>query len=460
MIKICSNCGATNESEYIFCYQCGGRLEEPVQTIPEPEEVLSCYNCGAQNPATYKFCYQCGSSMIPAYEKPAEEVLPSEEEAVPVTGEHAAETEKPEMITCPNCGELNAPEYKFCGVCGFNLVVAPEAAPEAAAEEVPPSEEEAVIATGEQAAETEKPEMITCPNCGEQNPSDYKFCGNCGFDLAATPEPAPPEKKKPVKKEIRAPQKEPPAVEDVFIAEDEVRAPTRISTGIEGLDPVINGGFLKNKVYLISGGPGTGQTIFGLQYLYSGLENGENGVYFSGDEKPEQLILDARSMGWDLTGYIEEKRLGLVDSSHYFSDLYTGKSKSIDSRAIVNYLTRQIKKLNAKRLVIDPVAPLLIGEDHCANIQDYLRNLIFAIEDSLECTTLITSGNQAGVSSFSRYGIEELVTGGIIVLSMDKRKRTGERSRTLFIPKMRGTSIELKEHTFEIQQGKGIVLLD
>lgn len=419
MAKTCLNCGATNESEFIFCYQCGRKLAAPSETTPESGG---------------------------------------------------------EVLSCPGCGILNPANYKFCGSCGFNLSAPTAAITEAPAEEVPSSEEEEVKPSGEKAhiaeeqgSAAEEREIKTCPNCGEQNPSNYLFCGICGFNLTAPAEavpeiPAkevtPPERGKPVEKEIQATEKEPTTIEDVFIVEEKVTTTTRISTGIEGLDTLINGGFLKNKVYLVSGGPGTGQTIFGLQYLYYGLESGENGLYYSGDEKPEQLVLDAKSLGWDLSRYIKEKRLGLVDSSHYFSDLYAGKSKSIDSRTIIRDLSKRMKKLNARRLVIDPVTPLLTGEEHYTNIQEYLRNLILTLEDSLECTTLITSGNQANVIHFSRYGIEEMVTGGIIILSMDKRKSNGERARTLFIPKMRGTPTDLKEHTFEIQQGKGIVVLD
>jgi circadian clock protein KaiC len=457
-------------------------LSASADVMPVAEgELLLCPNCGAQNPFTYKFCYNCGYSVIPEYGMPDEVAKPFEEET-PVVEEQVIEGEKLEMITCSSCGTHNPSTYKFCGVCGFELTTSQEEAPETPAEEVSPPEETEVFeevplieekeekppeemapVVEEQVTEEEKPEMNTCPNCGELNPVDYKFCGVCGFDLTISPEETPEtpaEEAPPPEKEIKAPEKEPPAIEDVFIAEEEVTAPVRISTGIEGLDSLISGGLMKNKVYLISGEPGTGQTIFGLQYLYEGLKNGENGLYFSGDEKPDQLILDARSLGWDLTRFIEEKRLGLVDSSHHFYDLYTGKSKSIDNRSVMNDLTRQVKKVNARRLVIDPAAPLLTADERCTNIQEYLRNLIFTIESNLECTTLITSGNQTNVPSVSRYGIEELVTGGIFILSMDKRKRTGERVRTLFIPKMRGTSTDLKEHTFEIQHNKGIVLLD
>ena len=41
----------------------------------------------------------------------------------------------------------------------------------------------------------------------------------------------------------------------------------RIKTGISGLDQILKGGLRKNSSILVTGAPGTGKTIFGLQFL-------------------------------------------------------------------------------------------------------------------------------------------------------------------------------------------------
>ncbi len=232
----------------------------------------------------------------------------------------------------------------------------------------------------------------------------------------------------------------------------------RISTGIEGLDQLIGGGFLSGKVYLISGESGTGKTIFGLQYIYSGLIQGESSIYISGDEKPSHLIVDAESLGWDFDKYVKERKLGLLDVSPYFADLRAGKTKDIDVRTVVADLTKHVRLIDAKRIVIDPIAPLVFGEEGSTRVQEYVRTLIFAIEDNLQCTVVITSGILSGSSALSRYGVEEFVSEGVIVLGMDKRD--GHRVRTLFIRKMRSTATDLNDHTFEILPNKGIVIRD
>ncbi len=73
----------------------------------------------------------------------------------------------------------------------------------------------------------------------------------------------------------------------------------RISTGIDELDLLVEGGFRAGRSYLIVGEPGTGKTIFGLQFLYKGLLNGEKSLYVAIDEQPAEVIEQAASTGVD-----------------------------------------------------------------------------------------------------------------------------------------------------------------
>ena len=59
----------------------------------------------------------------------------------------------------------------------------------------------------------------------------------------------------------------------------------RTATGIPELDTLIEGGLRAGKTYLVIGEPGTGKTVFGLQFLVSGLMDKEKGLYVAIDEK-------------------------------------------------------------------------------------------------------------------------------------------------------------------------------
>ena len=168
--------------------------------------------------------------------------------------------------------------------------------------------------------------------------------------------------------------------------------------------------------------------------------------------------MDAESLGWNLGRYVEERRLGLLDVTSYFAGLRAGKKGYVDVRTVVADLAKHVKRINARRIVIDPMAPLVFAGECLPAVQEYVRSLTFAIEDNLDCTTLVTSGIPAGTSSLSRYGVSEFVSEGVVVLSTTIRD--DQRIRTIFIRKMRSTATDLKDHTFEILPTKGIVIKD
>jgi len=58
----------------------------------------------------------------------------------------------------------------------------------------------------------------------------------------------------------------------------------RVSTGIVGLDEMLGGGFPQERVILVRGGPGSGKTIFSLQFIVEGVKRGERGIYVTLEE--------------------------------------------------------------------------------------------------------------------------------------------------------------------------------
>lgn len=230
----------------------------------------------------------------------------------------------------------------------------------------------------------------------------------------------------------------------------------RVATGVEGLDALIEGGFQAQKAYLVCGEPGTGKSTFCLQFLLQGLTQGEGGVYVTIDEKPAHLVEDALAMGWDLAPYLEKKRLLILDASPYFTNLRLGKEHELDSRQIVTDLGKHVRAVGAKRLVIDPVAPLVFREDGQLGVMEYIRSLLFSLEDNLGCTTLLTSYSGVGSGRLSHFGVEEFVVSGIILLRIVRAQN--RYIRTLFVRKMRGTAVDLSEYGFDIVRPRGIVL--
>ncbi len=229
----------------------------------------------------------------------------------------------------------------------------------------------------------------------------------------------------------------------------------RVSTGIKKLDEILKGGFIKGRTYLISGEAGTGKTTFCLQFLREGALKGEPGLYVGIDERIPMVLEDARSLGWELTNL--PSKIEFSDISPYFLEL-KAKKRPADmdfAHSIVDKLKSIIDEMGARRLAIDTIVPLVPPGD-LSTIRDFIRELIFTIEETLRCTTIITSEIPAGTNKLSRYGAEELFASGVIVLGF--HRKGNKLLRTLLVRKMRATPVDLTYYTFEIREKEGIVI--
>ena len=233
----------------------------------------------------------------------------------------------------------------------------------------------------------------------------------------------------------------------------------RISTGISGLDSLLNGGFLPTRSYLVTGEAGTGKTTACMQFLLSGLEQGENAIYVTADERPTEILQSAASLGWDLQRYVQGKNLVILDASPYFSGRANsaGGEKGGDLQKIVSDLAAYAKRMEAERLVVDPVTPLITSGDSPARVQELARAFVHLIQSNLNTTNLFTSHLPRRADHDLTNGIEEFLAAGVIVLGVTRLDDLF--IRTLQVKKMRGTAVQPNEHRFEIASGKGVALL-
>jgi len=187
----------------------------------------------------------------------------------------------------------------------------------------------------------------------------------------------------------------------------------RVATGIPGFDNLIEGGFPAGKSFLVKGEVGAGKSIFCLQYLLKGLMQGEKTVYVTVDEKPADIIDQATSMGWDLSEYVDKKDLLILDASPYFTArMGAGKDKEVDVTKTVGDLANYVKRMEASRVVIDPVGPLIISRDSTAHAQENARMLIQLLRSNLGTTNLLTSQALSGRGDVA--SVEEFIVAGVV----------------------------------------------
>lgn len=230
----------------------------------------------------------------------------------------------------------------------------------------------------------------------------------------------------------------------------------KITSGIEGLDRLLYGGYPEGRAYLVAGEPGTGKTTFTLQFLLEGLMHGEHCTYISIDEKPLNVLNDARSLGWDFSPYLKSGHFKILDVTSYFGISSINTTEGINIERIIEDILLFIKKNKTSRVGIDPIAPLVFANQHSPLIVEYIRRLILKLEDLPGCTTLLTSYIPVGSDKISYQGVEEFAASGIILLKL--KKSVNKFIRTIWIRKMRGTRIDLSEYSFEILPNRGLVL--
>lgn len=208
----------------------------------------------------------------------------------------------------------------------------------------------------------------------------------------------------------------------------------RIKTYIPGFDKHIEGGFVMNSVNLLSGGPGTGKTVFSLQYLYDGVKKGDNGLFVSFEEEFDNLMGDAAVFGWDFEKLQKEGKCIFLSC------------KPLEEPNLQTKMQDLIRKYNVKRVVIDSISIFsMMFKDDAYRVRKEFYKLARFLKDQ-GCTILLTaeiSGEAplditSGGGSLSRDGIIEFIADSVITLH--NSGIGGEGDRAIRVLKMRRTA--------------------
>ncbi|HEX9708803.1 MAG TPA: ATPase domain-containing protein, partial [Candidatus Thermoplasmatota archaeon] len=90
----------------------------------------------------------------------------------------------------------------------------------------------------------------------------------------------------------------------------------KIKSGIYGLNSMLHGGLNQHSATVAIGPSGAGKTTMATQFLRRGLADGQEGIYITLDEPPEQIIEEALQMGFeDLTHALEREQIIFIDAS-------------------------------------------------------------------------------------------------------------------------------------------------
>ncbi|MEM0355476.1 MAG: KaiC domain-containing protein [Desulfurococcaceae archaeon] len=230
----------------------------------------------------------------------------------------------------------------------------------------------------------------------------------------------------------------------------------RVKSGIPGFDDIVNGGIPKRNAVLLSGGPGTGKSIFGMQYVWSGLQMGEPGIYVALEEHPVQIRINMKQFGWDVKQYEQQGVFAIIDAFTGGVGEAAKREKYVvknidDINELLDVLKQAIREVGATRVVIDSISTLYLNKPSVARSTVMQLKRVLA---GLGTTSILVSQVSVEERGFGGPGVEHAADG---IVRLDLDEINGELVRSIIIWKMRGTSHSMKRHSFEITD-KGIVV--
>jgi circadian clock protein KaiC len=233
----------------------------------------------------------------------------------------------------------------------------------------------------------------------------------------------------------------------------------RVATGINGFDKLVEGGFPKRSLTLVSGNPGTGKSIFCMQSAYNIAKNGKSALYISFEQTEEIMKEQLAQFGMD-TGKINGnlKLLFLDPNNPEVMDTILKEAKKtkadfivIDSLAsLTSGPSKQSSNYSAQE-IMDSVIPVPLDADNLARMK--VKMILDTIRET-KATALLTSEIIKGQEGYSRDTLSEFLCDAIITLHTVEGE---EGFRTLTIPKIRLTKQKSGIYSFEMGK-KGIIV--
>jgi circadian clock protein KaiC len=205
----------------------------------------------------------------------------------------------------------------------------------------------------------------------------------------------------------------------------DIASSERVPTGIARLDAMLGGaGYYRGSSVLISGTAGTGKSCLAAHFADAACRRGERALYFAFEESPTQIIRNMRSLGIDLSPWVQK---GLLQF----------EANRPTSMGLEMHLTMMRKAINAFKpqvVIVDPLNSFIIWGN-----ETQVKSMLMRLVDFLKMnriTGLLTSLTPGGRAlEQTDVAISSLIDTWVLLRDIEIG---GERIRGLYILKSRG----------------------
>jgi len=226
-----------------------------------------------------------------------------------------------------------------------------------------------------------------------------------------------------------------------------------INSGIPGFDSLLEKGIPSGSNIIISGGPGSGKTIFCLQALYNKAVEGEDCVFLSMEERPDRLKNHMLEFGFKVEeiekndeqiilcangkGRISLRRLQPMILARSIEALLEKASGSlpIELDLVLDFIP---KNFNTCLLTLDSISAIETAFSGTKRQYRIYIEQLFRYFENMDITTFMITESSDAPKKFSTTGVEEFLADGIFVFYNFQGIKG--RTRGVEIYKLRGAS--------------------
>jgi len=221
----------------------------------------------------------------------------------------------------------------------------------------------------------------------------------------------------------------------------------RVSTGSDGLDDILGGGFDANRMYLYEGRPGTGKTTIALQFLLRGVRDGERVLYISLSETKRELTVVAQRHGWSLDGVDIFELVPPETTLDPDRELTVFHPAEMELSETTSLIFKEVERINPARVVLDSLSELRLLAQNPLRY----RRQVLALKHfftNRNCTVVLLDDLSSSQDDLQLHSIAH----GVVMLEQLAIDYGAERRRIRVI-KMRGIRFRGGFHDFTIARG-------